>query len=298
MATTLPPDVEAAEPAGRPDRPTGPRNRKWALTVVIALFFVWGVTGLEVSLDRLRSAPGDAWDIVRLMWPPDFATVIDRGVIGKIFESVYVAWVGTLIGAALSLPLAFLASNNVTPRFIRVPVQQLFNVIRAVPELIIAMVLLSVVPLGPWAGTLALGFNSIGTLGKLSSEEIENADRGPVEAVEACGGRWISSVRWGLIPQVMPVIVSYWLFRFEINVRASAVLGLIGAGGVGSELVSQLNFRNFPEVGAVLAMTVAMVVLIDTVSSAVRRRIIAGGDTSKDPSRTMELIKDLGGRRD
>ena len=96
----------------------------------------------------------------------------------------------------------------------------------------------------------------------------------------------------------MPVIVSYWLFRFEINVRASAVLGLIGAGGVGSELVSQLNFRNFPEVGAVLAMTVAMVVLIDTVSSAVRRRIIAGGDASEDPSRTMELLKDLGGRRD
>ena len=298
MASTLPPETGDLPPSLRPDRPTRPRNRKIALTIVIALFFVWGVTGLEVSLERLRSAPGDAWDIVRLMWPPDFATVIDRGVIGKIFESVYVAWVGTLIGAALSLPLAFLASNNVTPAFIRVPVQQLFNVIRAVPELIIAMVLLSVVPLGPWAGTLALGFNSIGTLGKLSSEEIENADRGPVEAVEACGGRWISSVRWGLIPQVMPVIVSYWLFRFEINVRASAVLGLIGAGGVGSELVSQLNFRNFPEVGAVLAMTVAMVVVIDTVSSAVRRRIIAGGDTSKDPSRTMELLKDLGGRRD
>ncbi len=295
MTATLPPETDTPDDGQRPEPPTAARNRRWALAVLIAIFFAWGVSGLDVSIERLRSAPGDAWDIVSQMWPPDFATVIDRGVIGKIFESVYVAWVGTLIGAAISLPLAFLASNNVTPAFIRIPVQQLFNVIRAVPELIIAMVLLSVVPLGPWAGTLALGFNSVGTLGKLSSEEIENANRGPIEAVEACGGRWVSSVRWGLLPQVMPVIASYWLFRFEINVRASAVLGLIGAGGVGSELVSQLNFRNFPEVGAVLIMTIAVVVFIDTVSSSVRRRIIQGSAPDQG-SRTIELLKDLSGR--
>ncbi|MEM9467562.1 MAG: phosphonate ABC transporter, permease protein PhnE [Actinomycetota bacterium] len=297
MTATLPSDTEVPDDGGRPEYPTSQRNRRWALAVLIAVFFVWGVSGLDISIDRLRSAPGDAWNITRQMWPPDFATVIDRGVIGKIFESVYIAWVGTLIGAAISLPLAFLASNNITPAFIRLPVRQLFNVIRAVPELIIAMVLLSVVPLGPWAGTLALGFNSVGTLGKLSSEEIENADRGPVEAVEACGGRWVSAVRWGMLPQVMPVIASYWLFRFEINVRASAVLGLIGAGGVGGELVAQLNFRNFPEVGAVLIMTIAVVVFIDIVSASVRRRIITGSAPDQG-SRTVELLRDLTGRRD
>lgn len=296
MTATLPPDTEAPKPGGRPEPSTKDRNRRWVITLVIAAFFIWGVSGLDISLERLRTAPGDAWDIVRQMWPPDFPTVIERGVVGKVFESVYVAWVGTLIGAAISLPLAFLASNNISPAFIRIPIQQLFNLIRAVPELIIAMVLLSVVPLGPWAGTLALGLNSIGTLGKLSSEEIENANRGPVEAVEACGGRWVSSVRWGLLPQVMPVIISYWLFRFEINVRASAVLGLIGAGGVGSELVSQLNFRNFPQVGAVLILTVAMVIFIDVVSGSVRRRIITGRPAN-EPSRMIELLRDLTGRR-
>ncbi|MEM9518199.1 MAG: phosphonate ABC transporter, permease protein PhnE [Actinomycetota bacterium] len=296
MTATLPPDTEAPKPGGRPEPSTKDRNRRWVITLVIAAFFIWGVSGLDISLERLRTAPGDAWDIVRQMWPPDFPTVIERGVVGKVFESVYVAWVGTLIGAAISLPLAFLASNNISPAFIRIPIQQLFNLIRAVPELIIAMVLLSVVPLGPWAGTLALGLNSIGTLGKLSSEEIENANRGPVEAVEACGGRWVSSVRWGLLPQVMPVIISYWLFRFEINVRASAVLGLIGAGGVGSELVSQLNFRNFPQVGAVLILTVAMVIFIDVVSGSVRRRIITGRPAN-EPSRMIEVLRDLTGRR-
>jgi phosphonate transport system permease protein len=263
------------------------------MVVVIGLAFVWGVSGLDASWTRLRTAPGDAWAIIRLMWPPDFATEIDRGVLGKVLESVYIAWVGTVIAATLSLPLAFLASNNISPSVVRLPIRQLFNVIRAVPELIVAVVLLGVVPLGPWAGALAIGLHSIGTLGKLASEEIESADHGPVEAVEACGGTWISRVRWGVLPQVMPQITSYWLFRFEINVRSSAVLGMIGAGGVGSELIAQLNFRNFPQVGAVLVITIAVVVFIDTVSSAIRKRIIAG--TAGDPSRMMELIRDLGG---
>ena len=303
MTATLPPDsAPEAEPAtgvARPERPLGPRLARIGLFVRVAIAFTWGFTGLDASIERLRSAPGDAWRIVRLMWPPDFATEIERGVIGKVLESVYIAWVGTVIGAALSLPLAFLASNNISPSFIRLPIRQLFNVIRAVPELIVAVVLLGVVPLGPWAGALAIGLHSIGTLGKLASEEIESADGGPVEAVEACGGTWISRVRWGVLPQVMPSITSYWLFRFEINVRASAVLGMIGAGGVGSELVALLNFRLYRQVGAVLIITVAAVVFIDTVSSAIRKRIIAGG-RGEDPSRMMVMVGDLvgfGGRR-
>lgn len=300
MTATLPPGSAAESTpesaSGRPDRPLGPRLARVGLFALVAAAFVWGFAGLDASIERLRTAPGDAWQIVRLMWPPDFATEIDRGVIGKVLESVYIAWVGTVIAATLSLPLAFLASNNISPSFIRLPIRQLFNVIRAVPELIVAVVLLGVVPLGPWAGALAIGLHSIGTLGKLASEEIESADHGPVEAVEACGGTWVSRVRWGVLPQVMPSITSYWLFRFEINVRASAVLGMIGAGGVGSELIAQLNFRNFPEVGAVLIITIAVVVFIDTVSSAIRKRIIAGGNAG-DPSRTAELVRDLLGRR-
>jgi len=300
MTATLPPDqAEESAASGRPTPPLGPRLTRIALFIFVVVGFVWGVSGLDVSLERLRTAPSDAWAILRLMWPPDFATEIERGVIGKVLESVYIAWIGTVIAATLSLPLAFLASNNVSPAFIRLPIRQLFNVIRAVPELIVAVVLLGVVPLGAWAGALAIGLHSIGTLGKLASEEIESASDGPVEAVEACGGTFVSRVRWGLLPQVMPQISSYWLFRFEINVRASAVLGMIGAGGVGSELIAQLRFRNFPQVAAVLIVTVIVVVFIDTVSSAIRKRIIAGGsgNDKNDPSRSMALLRDLGGLR-
>jgi len=278
----------------RPERPLGPRRWKWAIAIVIAIATIWSISGLDVSVDRVLSAPGDAWDIVKLMWRPAFSKEIERGVLGKVLESVYIAWVGTVIGAIISLPLSFLAASNVAPRIIRLPTRQLFNAIRSVPELIVAVILLGVTGLGPWAGALAIGLHSVGTLGKLSSEAIESIDAGPIEAVDAVGGRWVSAMRWAVFPQILPVVVSYWLFRFEINVRASAVLGMIGAGGIGAELVAQLNFRNFPEVGAVLLITIATVVTIDLLSSALRRRIIQGG-TGTDRSKSDELIDNLTG---
>ncbi len=279
-------------------RPAPPRwtgERRGAIGIVLLVAMVWSISGLDVTLDRLLGAPSDAWAILRQMIPPAFARVAARGAVGKVFESVYIAWIGTVIGAVLSLPLAFMAAHNVAPIWIRVPIRQLFNAIRAVPELILAVILIPITGLGPWAGTLAIGIHSIGTLGKWATESIESIDSGPIEAVESTGGRWVSSIRWAVFPQVMSTISSYWLFRFEINVRASAVLGMIGAGGVGSELVSHLTFRDFPAASAVLVLTIGVVLTIDTVSAAVRRRIITGSVGSDDPSRSAEAMSDLTG---
>ena len=286
---------DTSTPAKRPPSPK--TIHRWFIAIPFLVAIVWSLIGLNVTLSRLLDAPGDAWSILRQMAPPAFGEVYERGAVGKIFESVYIAWIGTIIGAFVSLPLAFLAAHNVAPIWIRSPVRQLFNAIRAVPELILAVVLIPVTGLGAWAGTLAIGLHSIGTLGKWACESIEDIDEGPIEATKACGGKWVSGMRWGVLPQVMPVISSYWLFRFEINVRASAVLGMIGAGGVGSELVSQLSFRNFPAASAVLLMTMAVVLTIDTVSAAVRRRIIKGADTTDEDSRTLAAITDLTGIR-
>ena len=286
---------------GRPPAPTGTASRRLALGALLVILVGWSLTGLDVTIDRLLGAPGDAWGIFRRMFPPAFSEAAERGVVGKVFESVHIAWIGTLIGALVSLPLAFLAAGNVAPAWVRVPVRQLFNVIRAVPELILAMILIPVTGLGPWAGALAIGVHSIGTLGKWATEAIEGIDEGPLEAVAATGGRWASGMRWGVLPQILPVVTSQWLFRFEINVRASAVLGMIGAGGVGSELVSQLVFRNFPAVGAVLLMTIVVVLSIDTVSAAVRRRIIRGAGRAPgnvvDGDRNAAVLADLTGFR-
>ena len=293
---TAPTTTDYATP--RPLPPGKVRTRRSVIALVIVVATVWSVSGLQVTLDRLLGAPGDAWAILRQMTPPAFSEVYERGALGKILESVYIAWIGTIIGAALSLPLAFLAAHNVAPHWVRVPIRQLFNAIRAVPELILAVIFIPITGLGAWAGTMAIGIHSIGTLGKWAAESIESIDDGPIEAVEACGGRWASEMRWAVLPQVMPNIASYWLFRFEINVRASAVLGMIGAGGVGSELVLHLSFRNFPAACAVLLMTITVVLTIDTVSAAVRRRIIRGATGTEDEaSRSTEALVDLTGLR-
>ena len=283
----------------RPSTPTGDRRRRALIALALVMGGAWSLTGLDITLDRVLGAPADAWDIFKRLWPPAIDEALDRGVVGKVFESVYIAWIGTIIGAILSLPLAFLAATNVAPRWIRIPVRQLFNAIRAVPELIVAVIFIPITGLGPWAGTLAIGLHSVGTLGKWATEAIEGVDTGPLEAVEATGGRWVSGMRWGILPQIMPIVASFWLFRFEINVRASAVLGMIGAGGVGAELVSQLMFRNFSAVGAVLGITVLVVLTIDTMSAAVRRRIIQGAGQTPgaglDEDRNAAALADLTG---
>jgi phosphonate transport system permease protein len=260
----------------RPSPPLGPRLFRLGITVAILVPLTWSLLGLEVSWDQVISAPADMWNIVKRMVPPDLSAEAVQRALPKVMESLWIAWIGTMIGAVFSFFLAFGAARNVGPPWLATSIRQVLNAIRAVPELLVAMVLIPVTGLGAWTGTLALGIHSIGTLGKLSSEVIEGIDQGPVEAVAAVGGSRLQQIRFGVVPQVMPNIVAYWLYRFEINIRASAVLGVVGAGGIGAELVSQLRFRDFPRAGTVLFLTVVIVLAIDAVSARVRRRIISG----------------------
>ncbi|HAX82052.1 MAG TPA: phosphonate ABC transporter, permease protein PhnE [Actinobacteria bacterium] len=260
----------------RPQQPLGPRLFRWAMFVAIVVPTIWGALGLNVSMDRLLSAPGDVLAIVRRLAEPDLSPEGVQRVMPKVMESVFIAWIGTLIGALFSFPMAFLAAKNITKGTVSNVTRQILNAIRAVPELLVAMVLIPVTGLGAWTGTLALGIHSIGTLGKLSSEVIEGIDPGPVEAVASVGGGQIAQMRFAVVPQVMPNIVAYWLYRFEINIRASAVLGVVGAGGIGAELIAQLRFRDYSRAGTVLFLTVFAVLIVDTLSARVRRRIISG----------------------
>jgi phosphonate transport system permease protein len=216
------------------------------------------------------------WDILKQMFPPDFSPEAIQRALPKIMESLWIAWLGTIIGAFFSFFLSFAAATNVAPAWMTAIVRQVLNAIRAVPELLVAMALIPVTGLGAWTGTLALGIHSIGTLGKLSSEVVEGSNAGPVEAISSSGGTRLQEIRFGIVPQVMPNIVAYWLYRFEINIRASAVLGVIGAGGIGSEILAQLRFRDFARAGTVLFLTIAVVLSIDMISARLRRRIITG----------------------
>lgn len=260
----------------RPKQPVGPRVFRWAVTIAIVIPAIWSAAGLGVSVDRLLAAPADIWNIVHRLFPPDLSPEVVQRAMPKVMESLFVAWMGTIIAAVLSLPLAVLAARNISTRSVGFVVRQLLVLIRSVPELLLAMVLIPVTGLGAWTGTLALGIHSIGTLGKLSSEELEGIDPGPVEAIAGVGGSKLAQIRFGVLPQVMPTIMAYWLYRFEINIRASAVLGAVGVGGIGAELIAQMQFRNFERVGTVLFLTIAVVLVIDTISARLRRRIITG----------------------
>lgn len=194
-----------------------------------------------------------------------------------MIESIQIAWIGTIIGAVFSLPLAFLGARNITSGLVSGIVRQVLNLIRAIPEILVAVIIfIPMVGLGAYAGALAIGIHSVGTLGKLSAEAIEGIDPGPVEAASATGASGIAIGRWGVLPQVMPEIVAFWLYRFEINVRASAVLGVLGAGGIGEALVQSLRFARYDRAGMCVIVIIVVTILIDYASGTIRRRIIEG----------------------
>ena len=259
--------------------PTQPFNQKifkYSLTTIIIFASLWSAAGLEITLERILDAPRQIGILVGAMFPLDLSQEAFDRIIPKVWESLLIAWAATVIGAFFSFPISFLAANNTSNGVISRFTKQVLNAVRAFPELILAFVFLPITGLGPLTGTLAVGVHSIGTLGKLSSEVIEGIDEGPLEAIKASGGSKLNELTFGVIPQVIPTITSYWLYRFEINLRASAVLGVVGAGGVGAELINQLRFRDFPRAGTVLVTTIILVLIVDTISAAIRKRIIQG----------------------
>jgi len=244
--------------------------------ILLGVVVFWSSSDLSITWERFVSSLPKVAKIFSLMIPPDLSTEMITRVFIKLEETIWIAWVGTIIGIIFSIPLGFLASSNLFPNFVWGPFKSLLVIIRAIPELIIAYVLIPITGLGALTGTLAIGIGSIGTLGKWQSELSEEVDFGQREAVIATGATSVVESRWAVLPQVLPSLLSFYLYRFEINIRASAILGLIGAGGIGAELLGQFQYRDFPRAGTVVLFTVLVVVIIDEISSRIRSKIIEG----------------------
>ena len=192
-----------------------------------------------------------------------------------LFETFNMALLATIIGSTLALFLSFLAAKNTSPNsLVFFMIRRILEFFRGVPEIIFAILFVWVLGIGPLAGIIAMTFHTTGSLGKLFSEVHENSNNKPIDALKASGGNWLSEMKFGLLPQVLPNLISYVLLRFEINIRASTILGFVGAGGIGQELYLVINFNYYEEVSAIILLIILTVVSIDLFSSYLRKNII------------------------
>jgi phosphonate transport system permease protein len=203
---------------------------------------------------------------------PDLANW--RTYVAQMWLTIQIALWGTALALIIAVPLGLAASRNLSPDWVRRPVRWLLDILRSVPDLVIGTLFVVAVGLGPFAGVMALALNTGGVLGKLFSEAVEAIDQAPVEGVRATGAAPLQEIVWGVIPQVAPLWTSYALYRFESNSRAATVLGLIGAGGIGTLLFDALNSFAYAQVSAIAVVIVVAVSGIDLLSQAIRKRLI------------------------
>lgn len=202
---------------------------------------------------------------------------------GKLLlETILIAYVGTLIGAVGGFFLCFLAAKNlVSTNWIRIVTRRFLEFCRTVPELVFALIFVIAFGLGPMAGVLAIMIHTTGAMGKLFSEVVENIDMKPVEGVSATGASWAETVRYAVVPQVLSNFASYALLRFEINVRGAAVMGFVGAGGIGQDLIEAIRKFYYADVSAILVLIIATVMIIDLLTERLRHALI-GYETKKN----------------
>jgi len=192
-----------------------------------------------------------------------------------LYETFNMAVLATLMGFIFALILSFLSAKNITPNIYSYHlVKRILEFLRGVPEIIFAILFVWALGVGPLAGIIAITIHTTGALGKLFSEVHENADLKTCEAIRSHGGNWVSEMRYGIIPKVLPNIISYALLRFEINIRASTVIGFVGAGGIGQELYLVINFNYYEEVSAIILLIILTVITIDVSSGRIRQKII------------------------
>lgn len=256
-----------------PPRPSRLAATAWSIAAGAVVLAAAG--SLQISWGDLPAVPGQVAHYLRLMLEAPDWEKLPRALF-ETWRSISMAWIGAMLCVLLSIPLGMLAANGVGPLWLRAILRGVFAVLRAVPEVIVALVLLTVTGLTPLTGALALAIAGIGTQGKWVYEAVESAQEGAVEAVRAAGGSTAEVTRWAIWPAVAPALLSFALYRFEINIRTSAVLGLVGAGGIGSMLSNYTNYRQWDTVGMLLIVVIAATMLMDAISGAIRRRITNG----------------------
>ncbi|MFZ5670302.1 MAG: phosphonate ABC transporter, permease protein PhnE [Pseudomonadota bacterium] len=279
--------VAAAEPElSPPQRPLSARLFDLGIWGIVAILLIVSFGPAEIGkFPRLFSSESGMREFVSEFFEPfrfwdagwtpaDFTGKSWDIYIGKMWQTIQMALWGTFLAIIVAVPFGLLGASNITPGWIQQPVRRILDLVRSIPDLVVAIIFITAVGLGPFAGVMAMMFNTGGVLAKLFSEAVEAIDKGPVEGVRATGARRLHEIVWGVIPQVAPLWTSYALYRFESNSRAATVLGLIGAGGIGQVLVDTTSTFAFDQTGCVVLVIVVAVSGIDLLSQAIRGRLL------------------------
>lgn len=254
-----------------------PASSRLAMPVMIAIalaILVFGLVDLDFSPTRLIAGLNQLGWITLMMIPPDPGSSLPI-YLKALGETLSIALLGTTLAATFALPVSLLAARNVIPSAIfRFPVRRFLDSIRGVDTLIWALVWINVVGLGPFAGVLAIAVADFGAFGKLFSEAIEGADQKQVEGIRASGGSALHEIRFGLMPQVLPVIAGQVLYFIESNTRSATIIGIVGAGGIGLQLAEQIRVLEWQKVSFLILMILVAVAAIDWISGKLRFAII------------------------
>jgi phosphonate transport system permease protein len=259
-------------------RPEGRQSWITLLGGLIAVIWAlqWSAGGAQLSWSELAAGIPQIIDFAGRTMPPDWR-VLNR-LAAPALETIQIAVWGTLLAVLPAIPLSFLAARNLqSNRWIYRITRQAMNVVRSINELILALVFVSAVGLGPFPGVLALALHGAGMLGKFFAEAIEEIDQGPIEALRATGARPLQVIVYAVLPQVITAWIAVVLYRFEVNLRSATVLGMVGAGGLGFELVSSLKLFRYQETATCIIVITVMVIVADAISNALRQRIQDNG---------------------
>ncbi|MCG5057803.1 MAG: phosphonate ABC transporter, permease protein PhnE [Limnoraphis sp. WC205] len=226
----------------------------------------------ELNFPVLFQNSGNMVEYTRSYFPPDFSDW--RLYLEDTIITISMGIWGTLMAAIAAIPLSLLGSENIFPVWIVQPIRRILDAMRAINEIVFALIFVVAVGLGPFAGVLALFVSTTGILGKLFSEVVESIDPGPVEGIRATGAQKIQEILFGIVPQVMPLWTSYILYRFESNVRAASVLGIVGAGGIGVSLYQSFQAFQYQKVCAILIILIVATSTIDFISAKLRNWLV------------------------
>ncbi|WNS44011.1 phosphonate ABC transporter, permease protein PhnE [Paenibacillus sp. MMS20-IR301] len=257
-----------------------PRNLRYVLTVSIIVFllFIWSLAAVNLE-DMNRSGFKIAGNILSGIVHPDLNllfSVSKQSVLYLLVQTMAIAFLGTLVGAVLSVPLAFLAASNVVPKWLAWLTRLVLIIIRTIPALVYGLMFIRVSGPGPFAGVMTVGITSIGMLAKLYVDAIEELDTKVLESMTSIGCSTFEKIRYGILPQLLSVFLSVTIHRFDMNMREASILGLVGAGGIGAPLIFAMNGYKWNQVGSILIGLVILILLIEWISNKIRGRLVKG----------------------